>query len=186
MRETLAVLGLDPLEFRVFELRPPRKGLRLNRAGKTLRVTPEMVIASSTGIAHPLADPVRVGRYVAEGDVRKLARRAESDVKALYAYYRYGVLHGQVRLDWGFVHEAFGVDWRLADDESLGTLLRRALAEGRAVDVVTGSSPGWSDPWSRSRRCLVLAVEHGFAVLEGEGHYQVPLDEIRAVRFSGS
>lgn len=186
VRETLAGLGLDALDFRLFDLRPPRKSIRLNRAGKTLRVTPELVIASSTGLGHPLADPVKVAQYVAEGDTRKLVRRAESDVKALYAYYRYGLLHGHVRLDWGFVHEAFGVDWALPDDESLVTVLRKALAEGRAVDVVVGSSPGWNDPWSRARRWRVLAMDYGSAVLEGTGvRQEVSLGEIQAVRLAG-
>jgi hypothetical protein len=60
VRETLAALGLDALDFRLFDLRPPRKSVGLNRAGKTLHVTPELVIASSTGIGHPLSDPVKV------------------------------------------------------------------------------------------------------------------------------
>jgi hypothetical protein len=117
--------------------------------------------------------------------MRKLVRRAESDVKALYAYYRYGVLHGHVRLDWGFVHEAFGVDWALPDDENLVTVLRKALVEGQAVEVVTGSSPGWSDAWSRAGRWRVLAMDYGSTVLEGTGvRQQVPLDDIQAVRLA--
>lgn len=107
-------------------------------------------------------------------------------MKALYAYYRYGVLHGHVRLDWGFVHEAFGVDWALADDENLLTVLRRALAEGLAVDVVTGSSPGWNDPWSRVGRWRVLAADYRTAVLQRAGvRQEVPLGEIQAVRLAG-
>jgi hypothetical protein len=186
VRETLAALGLEALDFRLFDLRPPRKSVRLNRAGKTLRVTPEIVIASTTRIGHPLADPVKVAQYVAQGDLGKLVRRAESDLKALYAYYRYGVLHRHVRLDWGFVHEAIGVDWALADDESLVTVLRRALLEGLAVDLVTGSSPGWNDPWSRAGRWRVQAVGYHSAVLERAGARQeVSLDEIQAVRLAG-
>lgn len=69
VRETLAALGLDGLDFRLFDMSPPRRSIRLNRAGKTLRVTPELLIASSTRIGHPLADPVRVAQYVAEGDM---------------------------------------------------------------------------------------------------------------------
>jgi hypothetical protein len=39
----------------------------------------------------------------------------------------------------------------------------------REVEVVTGSSPGWSDAWSRAGRWRVLAVDYGSTVLEGTG-----------------
>jgi hypothetical protein len=187
VRATLAVLGLDVLDFRLFELRPPRKSIQLNRAGKKLHVTPELVITSTTGIGHPLADPVKVAQYAAEGDSAKLVRRIESDVKSLYAYYRYGVLHGHVRLRWGFVDEVFGVDWALPDDHRLHEVLRRAMEEEVAIDLVTGSSPGWNDPWSRATRWRLVEMDFRDAIAEQEGVRQrLLLDEIQAVRLAGS
>ncbi len=145
-------------------------------------MTPELVITSSTGIGHPLADPVKVAQYVAEGDTVKLVRRTESDVKSLYAYYRYGVLHGHVRLRWGFIDEVFGVDWALPDDQMLTEVLRKAMAEGLSVDLVTGSSPGWSDPWSRSSRWRVVDLSYDEALFEQDGVRQrIPLHEVQAV-----
>jgi hypothetical protein len=185
VRATVAVLGLDVLDFRLFELRPPRKSIRLNRAGKKLHVTPELVITSTTGIGHPLADPVKVAQYAADGDTAKLVRRIESDVKALFAYYRYGVLHGHVRLRWGFIDEVFGVDWALPDDESLHRVLRRAMEQGAPVDLVTGSAPGWSDPWSRSSRWRIVELRFHDAFVEQDGVRQrVLLDEIQALRLA--
>lgn len=187
VRETVAVLGLDALDFRLLELRPPRRTLRLNRAGKKLRVTPELVITSTTGIGHPLADPVKVNQYMAERDTMKLVRRIESDIKALYAYYRYGVLHGHVRLRWGFVDEVLAVDWALPDDERLHPVLRKAMDEGLAVDLVTGSAPGWNDPWSRASRWRVVELGIHDALFERDGERQrLPLDEVQALRLAGS
>ena len=169
----------------LIELRPPRKTLQLNRRGRKLRITPEMVISSSTAIAHPLADPATVARYVAQGDMGRLVRRIEADGKALYAYYRYGVLHGHVRLRWGFVDEAIAVEWALPDEPHLTSVLREALESGVAVDIVTGSAPGWSDPWSRAARLKVVELEYGAAVFEQGSRHRILLDEIQAIRPAG-
>lgn len=187
LRTTLAMLGLDARDFRAFELGPPRKNVRLNKSGRKLQVTPEMVISSSTGIVHPLADPAKVARYLAEGDTGKLVRRAESDVKSLYALYRYGVLHGHVRLRWGFVDEVFGVDWELPDDQRLHEVLRTAVEEGRSVDLVVGNAPGWTDPWSRAFRARVVDVGYHDVLIDQDGlQRRVSLDEVQAVRLAGA
>jgi len=130
---------------------------------------------------------VKVAQYVAEGDTVKLVRRTESDVKSLYAYYRYGVLHGHVRLRWGFIDEVFGVDWALPDDQRLAEVLRRAMAEGLTVDLVTGSSPGWNNPWFRASRWRVVELSCGEALFEQDGLRQrIPLREVQAVGLVGS
>lgn len=51
---------------------------------------------------------------------------------------------------------------------------QRAQEQGEALELVTGSAPGWADPWARARRChvrrdadgyrLTLVDEEGFAV----------------------
>lgn len=50
------------------------------------------------------------------GNRPKLERRLESDLKSLAAYYRYGILHGGVRLRWGFLDEMVPVDWSQPGD----------------------------------------------------------------------
>ncbi len=81
IRKTLHVLRLDPDRWRLVDLRPPQKSRRLNRRGRTLKITPELLIWGTTGIARPLGDPENVARYLARGEAGKLARRLESDVK---------------------------------------------------------------------------------------------------------
>jgi hypothetical protein len=92
-----------------------------------------------------------------------------------------------VRLRWGFVDEVFGVDWALPDDHRLHEVLRKAMEEGVAIDLVTGSSPGWNDPWSRATRWRLVEVDFREAIVEQEGVRQrLLLDEIQAVRLAGS
>ncbi len=186
IRKTLHGLRLDPDRWRLVDLRPPQKSRRINRAGRTLKITPELLIWGTTGIGRPLGDPDKVARYLARGEAGKLARRLESDVKALYAFYRYGVLHRGVRLRWGFLDEVLGVDWVLPGDPHLYDILDRARQAGAPVDIVTRSAPGWADPWSRARRVEVVNIEP-WVVTVRQGTEKVPIDrrEIQAVRMVG-
>lgn len=56
---------------------------------------------STTGIGRPLGDAARMRAHLAARDQTRLRRRVEADLEALYALYRYGVLHRYVRLRWG-------------------------------------------------------------------------------------
>ena len=52
VREALYAAGIsDPDRFRLVDLQSPRKTRRLNRQGRYLTITPEMLITSSTGIS---------------------------------------------------------------------------------------------------------------------------------------
>ncbi|KYF78283.1 hypothetical protein BE18_15405 [Sorangium cellulosum] len=187
IRDTLHALGLDADRRRVVDLRPPKKSRRLNRAGRILEITPELLIAGTTGISRPLGDPEKVASYLAEGDDAKLARRLESDVKALHAFYQYGALHGFVRLRWGFIDEALSTEWALPGDVSFYQQLKSASETGAAVDLVVGAAPGWADPWARARRVRVLDIRfNGVLVAEGEGRptFAIARDEIQAVRLA--
>jgi hypothetical protein len=184
VREALYSAGIsDPDRFRLVDLQSPQKTRRLNRQGRCLTITPEMLITSSTGISRPLGEPARLAAYLAEGAEGKLRRRIESDVKALFAFYNYGVLHGHVRLRWGFLDEGLPVDWALPGDMHVYEVLNACRAAGRPVDLVWGSAPGWADPWSRARSARVIAVDSGCVVVESEGQqWSLSRDEIQAVR----
>lgn len=186
IREILHGLRLDPDRWRLVDLSPPHKSRRINRVGRTLKITPELLIWGTTGIGRPLGDSEKVAQYLARGEAGKLARRLESDVKALYAFYRYGVLHRGVRLRWGFLDDILGVDWVLPGDPHLYDILDRARQAGAPVDIVTGSAPGWTDPWSRARRVEVVHIEP-WVVTVRQGTEKVPIDrrEIQAVRMVG-
>ena len=159
-RETLYSLGIrDHDHWRLVDLKPPQKTRQLNRAGRKLTITPELLITGSTGISRPLGDPAKIAEYLAGDQRTKLRRRLESDVKSLFAFYNYGLLHRRVRLRWGFLDEDLGVDWAQPGDPSLHGVLEEWQASGQEVEIVYGSAPGWSDPWSRSVRVRILSFD---------------------------
>lgn len=185
IRSTLAGLGLDAERFRLAELSPARKSRTLNRSGRKLTITPELVIASTTGISRPLGDPDKIAEYLATRQDTKLARRLESTVKALYSFYQQGALHGCVRLRWGFVDEHLPLGWDNRGEQSLRCTLEEARNSGTCVEIVTGSVPGWEEPWARARRVAVLSMDMWSVWLrEGNTHLQLPYDEIRAIRLA--
>lgn len=185
IRDTLYAMGVDPDCWQLVDLKPPRKSRRINRAGRVLKVMPELLISSTTGINRPLGDPAKVAQYLVAGESGKLRRRLESDVKALHAFYRYGVLHRCVRLRWGFLDELLPVDWALPGEPSVYDILEHAHSRGEAVDLVVGAAPGWSDPWSRARRGYSVAVGSSWVAVRLEHTvWQFDIREIQAVRGS--
>ncbi len=183
IRSTLTGLGVDAERFRLAELSPAQKTLTLNRRGKKLTITPELVIASTTGISRPLGDPDKIAQYLAEQHDTKLARRLESTAKALYAFYQQGALHGYVRLRWGFVDERLPLGWDNRGESSVRRTLEQARDRGTYVEIVTGAVPGWEAPWARARRVAVLSLDMWIVSVREEGsELQLSYDEIRAVR----
>jgi len=184
VREALHALGIsDQDRFRLVDLQPPRKTRRLNREGRLLAITPQLLISSTTGINRPLGDSAKVATYLATGQIGKLRRRIESDVKALFSFYHYGMLQGCVRLRWGFLDEVLPVDWAVPGDVHLYEMLDECHARGTRVDLVWGSAPGWNDPWSRARSVKVVSLEAYYVVIEGDGQqWSLPRSEIQAIR----
>jgi hypothetical protein len=74
----------------------------------------------------------------------------------------------------------------LPGDLHLYDILNRAQQASALVDIVTGSAPGWTDPWSRARRVEVLHIEP-WVVTVRQGAEKVLIDrrEIQAVRIVG-
>jgi len=165
----LRVLEFDPGERRLAELGPPQKSLRLNRSGRTLQITPALLVQGSCGISQPFGDESKLAAYVATGDLGKLQRRLESDAKSLYALYQYGRLHGGVRLRWGFLNQMFPAPWSPRDEPKLHDLLEAAADADVPVEVVVGSVPGWSDPWSRVRRVAVVREGWNLLLIDVDG-----------------
>lgn len=187
IRATLTGLGVDAERFRLAELSPAHKTLTLNRRGKKLTITPELVIASTTGISRPLGDPEKIAQYLAARQDTKLARRLESTAKALHAFYQQGALHGYVCLRWGFVDERLPLGWDNRGEPNVRRTLEQARDRGACVEIVTGAVPGWEEPWTRARRVEVLSLDMGTVLVRVEGReQQLTYDEIRAVRLADS
>lgn len=155
VRAVLAALGVDHKERRLDELGPPQKSRTLNKAGRKLKITVDLLVRGSCGISQPFGEAKKLRAYLAAGETTKLRRRLEADAKSLLALYQYGRLHGALRLHWGFIDERIPAPWHHWDEPTLRTLIHQAHEQACAIEVVIGSAPGWSDPWSRVRRCVV-------------------------------
>lgn len=155
-RPVLGALGLDPDAFRIADLDRPQKTRKLNQRGRVLKITNEMLISATLGTSRPLGEEAKYREYLERGHLGRLRRRLEADVKTLWAYYRFGLLHRAVRLRWGFLDERIGCDWAQPGDPSIYRLERKALEEGKRLEVVVGRPPVWSDPWGRTTLCEVV------------------------------
>ncbi|MEW6741826.1 MAG: hypothetical protein AB1486_03620 [Planctomycetota bacterium] len=188
VRETLEALHLSGDRWHLIDLKPPQKQRRLNRAGRMLKITPELLIAGTVHISRPFGDATKVAQYMNQymktGDDGKLRRRITSDVKALAAIYSYGILHGCVCLRWGFLDEMLPVHWDLPGDPLLlYRTLERAMRAGAPVEVVAGTAPGWRDPWARGQKGMIVKCEmEGFWLRGAEGDSYFDRYEIQAIR----
>ncbi len=172
VRGLLRVLEINAAGRRLAELGPPQKSKTLNRRGRTLKITTSLLVQGSCGIGRPFGDPKRLAAYLAKGELTKLRRRLEADLKSLYALYQYGRLHGTVRLRWGFLDERIVAPWVHRDERMYYDLKRAALDTSRELEVVVGNAPGWNDPWSRARRVNVEADPSGWRtwLVDHEGY----------------
>lgn len=183
VRTLLTQVGLDADRWRLASLDPPQKTMRLNKAGRALHITPGIILSSTVGSS--LGDPAKLADYLRKGNVGKLRRRLEADAHAWAALYTFGMLHHVVRLRWGFLDETLRVTWALPGDRHAWDLLEEARTTGREVDIVLGSAPSWTDPWSRARRVRVLALDATDWTFEQDGHaFRVPRYELAAVRIA--
>lgn len=171
IRPLLRRLGFDPGIRRLIDLGPPQKRLTLNRSGRTLAITNELLVRSSCGISRPFGDLEQMWRYFTSGQESKLRRRLEADAKSLFALYQYGHLHGGVRIRWGFLDEWIPAPWRYEAEPGLYEIEQQSHETGRALEAVLGSAPGWSDPWSRVHRLRVVREQDGFhfTILDEDG-----------------
>jgi hypothetical protein len=113
------------------------------------------MVQGSCGIGKPFGADGKLAAYLATGATAKLLRRLEAGAKSLHALYEYGRLHGAVRLRWGFLDERLPVPWADRDEQTLYDLEKSALAMDVPLEVVVGSAPEWSEPWSRARLARV-------------------------------
>lgn len=78
------------------------------------------------------------------------------------------------------------VPWVHRDEPKLHDLMARARDLGLPIEIVAGSAPGWSDPWSRMRRVYVKADERGWrSWLVDELGYVIGTDDVQLARLAG-
>jgi hypothetical protein len=185
VRELLRGIGFEPDERRLAEVGPPQKTRQLNKRGRTLRITTDLLVRGSCGINRPFAHAEVMRRYLEGGELTKLRRRLEADAKSLYALYQYGRVHGAVRLRWGFLDEMIPVPWVHRDEPTLHHLMQQACRLRVPLEVVLGSAPGWANPWSRAQRAFVEKEEGGWQswLVDEQGHVLFE-DEVQLARLA--
>lgn len=186
LRALLRALEFDPEEKRLAEFGPPQKSKKLNQRGRTLKITTTLLVQGSCGIGRPFGDPKKLSAYLAKGELTKLRRRLEANVKSLYALYEYARLHGTLRLRWGFLDERIPAPWVHRDEHTLYDIKNAALGNGHALEVVIGNAPGWANPWSQARRAFVEQDPSGWRTwLVHEDGYVIDEAEIQRARLAG-
>jgi len=60
--------------------------------------------------------------------------------------------------------------WLHRDEPMIFDFMKEALEHDSVLEVVSGSAPGWSDPWSRARRVRVVQTgEYGMEFVDEDG-----------------
>ena len=185
VRPLLRALNIDPGDSRLAELGPPQKTRQINRRGRTLTITSTLLAQGSCGISRPFGDDRTLREYLRRREQTKLRRRLEADAKSLYALYQYGRLHGAVRLRWGFLDEMLPAPWVHRDEPTLHHLLKEAYTRSVPLDVVIGSAPGWTDPWSRVGLAFPATDAYGWpSRLVDQQGYEIPRADVQLARMS--
>lgn len=145
-----------------------------------------MLVSGSCGISRPFGDPAKLDGYLAAGSISKLRARLEANVKSLHALYEYGRLHGSVRLRWGFLDEHLPAPWVSRNEPTLHDLKEQAFQADAPLEVVVGSAPGWTDPWSRAQSVRVVKPPTGWrtALVDADG-FLIDEDEVQRARLPG-
>ena len=183
VRALLRMLRFEPGDRRLGELGPPQKTRTINRSGRTLKITANLLVQSSCGISRPFGDAKTMRTYLTGGQPTKLRRRLEADAKSLYALYQYGRLHGTVRLRWGFLDERLPAPWVHRDEVALSKLMNQSCQCGVPLKVVVGTAPGWANPWSRAQLAHVEKDGWRSWLVDDDG-YVIHRDEIQLARLS--
>jgi hypothetical protein len=67
VRSLLQALGFDPGQRRLAELGATQKSRQINRRGRTLKITTELLIRGSCGISRPFGDKAKTPAYLRDG-----------------------------------------------------------------------------------------------------------------------
>ena len=183
-RSLMDELGIkDVLPWRLIDLAHHPKSKQINKRGRKLAITTELLITSSTGISKPLGDPIKMHHYWRDGKRTALTKRLESDAKSLFAFYSYGALQNSICLRWGFLSEGYLAEWGIPGEPSLYDFMRQKMVTAEPIEFVRGTAPGWSEPWSRGKTGVVKAINHRDVELQIDDEWVViPREEFQAVR----
>ena len=88
VHQLLRRLDFDPGDRHLADLGPPQKSMTINRQGRTLKITADLVVQGSCGITRPFGDPDKLRGYLRYGQATRFRRRLEADAKSVFALYQ--------------------------------------------------------------------------------------------------
>ena len=185
VRPLLRALGFEAEARHLADLGPPQKSLTVDRRGRSIKITTELILRGSCGISRFFGDSKKLRDYAQKGRLPQLIRSLEADAKSLYALYQYGKLHRGYLVRWGSIEADLRVPWVHGDESSLWKLMSLAMESGRPLEVIAGAAPSWSDPWGRAISCHVIQGEHEWdLLLVDENGFQVEEEDVQLARLS--
>jgi hypothetical protein len=181
-KHILASLGFAWEGFSLVDLSQHAKSKTINKSGRKIKITTDLLITSSCGISRPFGDSEKMHEYIKNGQTSKLKARAEANAKSLFWFHHYARLHGHAFLRWGFLQEDVETRFVSWSNRSLRSVIYSAIEQKLALEVVRGSAPGWENPWARAIKVLPVRDREYFFDLITESGESVPIEQIQLAR----
>ena len=182
LRISLRAIGLDPERWLLAELRPVQRTFRPAEQS-AVPVTLPAVVRATTGVSRVPADTAAWGRLLDPKRLHDVAGRLATEARALRVLYEYGALHGGVRVRTRPGDDLLPVEWGLAGDPDVRSVLDAAMRACAAVDVVIHVPRDSADPWKHAVRADIADRMGRHLVIRTAGDVQsISMDDIHAVR----
>jgi hypothetical protein len=68
------------------------------------------------------------------------------------------------------------VPWHDWGQPTFRTMMREALERESELEVVSGTAPGWAEPWARAHRCEVVEDGRALRLIDRNGFELDPWD----------
>lgn len=186
LRISLRALGLDPERWLLAELRPVQRTFRPAERSP-VPVTLPAVVRATTGIPRVPADATIWGRLLDPKRLNDVAGRLAAEARVLCLLYGSGALHGGVRVRTRPGDRLLPVEWGLAGDPDVRSVLDAATRACVPVDLVIGAPPDSADPWTHAVRAGIADRMGQHLVIRTLGGVQLlDVDDVHAIRVADS
>lgn len=183
IRPLLEGLGVPFAGRRLHELRPPQATVMPEGGRKPLDVTLPRLLKGSCGITRAWKGEAALDALAARSPA-KLLDALESEARDLAALYRYGRLHGVVRLRVARHDELIRVPWVGWDEWRINAWIEKAKAAGQPLEVVARGDEVSGDPWAGAQWVAVYHPPGYLPALVTAARELVQTDDVVRLRFA--
>ncbi len=182
LRISLRAMGLDPERWLLAELRPVQRTFRPAEQSAVPVALPA-VVQATTGVARVPADAATWGRLLDPKRLHDVAGRLATEAHALRLLYEYGALHGGVRVRTRPGDRLLPVEWGLAGDPDVHSVLDAAMRACASVDLVIHAPRNLADSWKHAVQADIADRVGQQLVIRTAGDVQsLSMADIHAVR----